>query len=193
MRTLTLFALSVTGGAALTADASAIGKRNRGGDAAVYASASPCGCGGSSVGYSSYQPAHHGHASYQPGTTWHAASAPTVNGKDAVIRTTDGQVYTLGADGSYYAASSGMASYGTTGMTTLGGFTTQPYGSNMRVYGGTSSYLPNYGVLPAGYPGSTYGYPGVIPAGGTQPLTMPGVNIGPGGITIVPGIMPRNR
>jgi hypothetical protein len=42
-------------------------------------------------------------------------------------------------------------------------------------------------VNPAGYYGNypgTYGYPsGVYPAGGTSPLTMPGVNI--------PGVMPR--
>jgi hypothetical protein len=152
MRTFVLFALALSGTAILTDDASAIGKRKRGGSSCggcgspVAQTSSCCGGGAAVGGY--------------PGGGMIGSTGMTANGQPTVIRATDGSVYTLGADGSYYPANAGV--------NTLGGFTSQPnYGGNYR---------------------SFYG-PGVYPAGGTPPLTMPGVNI-PGGGTIVPMPMP---
>lgn len=140
----------------------------------------------------SYIPA--GIAPYHSGGTFPGTAGlggTTIDGRSSVITTTDGQTYQLGSDGSYYLSTSGA---------TMGGFTTQPY------WGGTygsqyyspyrSGYYPSYpsGVYPAGYYGSPYYGGGLYPAGGTtNPLTMPGINIGPGGIQIVPNTMPPRK
>lgn len=211
MRTFVLFALALTGTAVITDDASAFGRKNRrssgccGGGVAYSTPQSSC-CGGGygsygASGYSGYGATYgagYGVAStpccggsavysggYYPsgmagsGTTM---SGQTVNGKQTVIQATDGQVYTLGSDGSYYPAGSGVS--------TLGGFTTQPYTGGY--YGGYNSfYYPSRGIYQAGYPGTYGGYNGVYPAGGTtSPLTMPGINL-PGGLRIVPSPMPN--
>ena len=111
-------------------------------------------------------------ATVTPGT----APAPVADGKPPVVMTSEGTIYRLGSDGNYYAAGSGISA--------TGGYRTPGMYSNGR-------YMTN-GVYPAGYYGSPYGYPaGVYPAGGAQ--TMPGVNIGPGGATIVPGTMPPRK
>jgi hypothetical protein len=206
MRTFVLFALALTG-AAVIADAASAGpfRRNRGAysNSSYATGGSPCCDSAATAGYpGAYQGAYAG--PYSNGTSYMVPGAngqyypstagQTVNGKAAMIQTTDGHTYTLGADGSYYPAAAGM------NMSTMGGFTSQPY-SNTSYYGspyygtryyngrGYSSYYPS-GVYPAGYYGSPYN--GVYPAGG--PLTMPGVNIGgPGGITIVPSPMPPNK
>ena len=146
MRTFVLFALALAGTAVLTDDASAFGKRKRGGSSS--GSSSGCCDGGSSAAMPGGYP---GHVGYSPGA---------VGRQGATVQATDGQFYTMGTDGSYYAASPG----------TLGGFTSQPSSS---YYPGTyRGANPYQGVMPAGYPG-TPGY--VYPAGGIPPLTMPGV------------------
>jgi hypothetical protein len=166
MRTFVLFALTLAGAALVTDNASA-GPFGRRGGAVASSSGGAC-CGGAmsygtyggypGVAYSGVTGAY---GSVQPGVV-----GPTgASGRATVIQTTDGQFYTLGADGSYYPSSgAAMAGYG------------QPmYRSYPRMTG-----YPYPGVYPAGYPG-TYGYPGVYPAGG--PIVMPGTN--PGGV--IPG------
>lgn len=213
MRIFVLFALSLTGTALITDDASAFGRRNRGGGnccggAPAYTS-SCCGggggygyggsyapsgfygasygggygmassscCGGSQMAYGGYPGGlSSGSSSWLPG----GMMGTTVNGQESVIRATDGSVYTLGSDGHYYAAGSNMS--------TLGGFTTQPYYGQPYYGNGYRSFYGS-GIYPAGY-GAYPGYSGIYPAGGTSPLTMPGVNL-PGGITIVPTPMPN--
>ncbi len=228
MRTLVVFALALIGTAVFTSDASAFGKRNRGGAGCFgsvgygcggYGGHSGYGCsgythggyshgavghgcsgysvGGGSPGYSS------GHFGAYPGVSFgsssgsgslYSSSSPTTNGKPATVQGTDGQYYTLGADGYYYASSGGASvmtggyrpqSYYGTGMYSPGYYAT-PRGYSSYY---PSSYYPT-GVYPAGYPGGYYG-PGVVPAGGAQ--LMPGVTVSPGGITIVPGAMPPRR
>ena len=166
MRTFVLFALALAGTAVLTDDASAFGKRKRGGSSsgccdggygmsgggygssgAGYGASAPC-CGGSAAAMPGGYPGHVGYGS------------GAVGRQGATVQATDGQFYTMGTDGSYYAASPG----------TLGGFTSQPSSS---YYPGTyRGANPYQGVMPAGYPG-TPGY--AYPAGGIPPLTMPGV------------------
>jgi hypothetical protein len=96
------------------------------------------------------------------------------SGKAAMIRTTDGQSYALGADGNYYPASA---------MSAMGGFA-QPYPGTM-----SRSFYPS-GVYPAGSYGTFNG--NVYPAGGTAPLTMPGTQgvVPSGG---APAPMPRDK
>ena len=157
MRTLTLFALAVAATAALSADASAFGKKKRGG------SSSGCcdgGYGSSGGGYGSSGAGYGAGASCCGGTAGgYAGYAPgAMGGQAATIQANDGQFYTMGADGSYYSASQ---------PATLGGFTSQPSG-NYR--GMSRGYYPNQGVMPAGYnSGPGYAYP----AGGVPPLAMP--------------------
>jgi hypothetical protein len=143
MRTFVLFALSLAGTAILTDDASAIGRRKRGGSAA----ASSC-CGGA-VGYGGYgtsgaaygggygaaaSPCCGGSVAYSNGYGGYPASSsswlPTgaTNGMETMIRATDGQIYTLGSDGKYWASSG----------TTMGGFPSQ--------------YTGYFGSYPASYP-----------------------------------------
>ncbi|MBN9122094.1 MAG: hypothetical protein J0I06_23630 [Planctomycetes bacterium] len=194
MRNLTLFALTIVATAAVAADASAIGKRKRGGN-------SSCGgCGGAAAAAPMYGYGYSGGSCCgSPGGVYGAAAGSFIQGNYAAgvadlasmsaqsgtIRTTDGQTYVLGTDGHYYAPGS---------VPTLGGFTTQPYyGSGIYPAGYSGTYRSGYypsGVYPAGYSGGYYGS-GVYPAGGTGAMTMPGINIGAGGITVVPGLMPR--
>jgi hypothetical protein len=89
-----------------------------------------------------------------PGAGRVGYTSGTVGGPITTIQATDGQYYTMGANGIYYPASS---------ISTMGGFTGQPYGS---------FYYP-----------TTPGY--VYPAGGTPPLATPGATI--------PGAMPPRR
>lgn len=143
MRTLILFALAICGTAVLTDDAAAgpfrKGRGKSSGCGGSVASTSSCGgCAGAGGSVAS--------AGYAPGT---------LSGQAATIQATDGQFYTLGADGSYYAAS----------PATFGGYSNQPTG-NYR--GGYRGY--NQGVTPVGYTGGP-GY--VYPAGGVPPLAMP--------------------
>jgi len=190
MRTLVPFALALIGTVAFTADASAFGKRNRGG-AGCYGSGYGCagfsygGCYGGGYGCSGYGsyvgggftsggPVWSGVPVGYPitysggfGTAFGSSSwAPVIpnGGRAVTIQTTDGAYYTLGADGSYYPVSSN-------GIATLNGFTTQPYDGVPTMYRSSSYYYP-VNVYPAGslrvYNGS-----GVIPAGGTLPLIMP--------------------
>jgi hypothetical protein len=70
-------------------------------------------------------------------------------GRSGMIQTSDGRTYAMGADGNYYPASAGVAA---------GYMGQQPYPGSMN-RGTTSLYTP-----------------GLIPAGGTMPLTMPGTN-----------------
>lgn len=199
MRTLTLFALSVIGTAVLSGDAMAFGKR-RGGNG--------CGGGGcSGGGYVSYADYGHacsgggygGYSSYSHGCSGggYSHSGYSYSGQATTVSGTDGTTYVLGSDGSYYSSGS---------ISTLGGFATQPYsrGATYGPYPGTYSTYPGTytypgmyrgtgypsGVYPAGYTSGFYDSR-VNPAGYTAPLTMPGVNIGPGGITLTPGILPR--
>ncbi len=138
MRTLILFALALSATAVLTDDASAIGKRKRGASSGCGGcgtpAVAPAPCGGCSSGAPVYKGA--------PGTGRVGYGMQTVGGQATVVRGTDGQIYTLGADGSYYAGS---------GISTMGGFPSQPY----------SSYSPG----------------GIYPAGGTGPLTMPNATL----------------
>lgn len=208
MRTLTLFALSVMGTAALSGDAMAFGKKrggngcNGGGGCSGYVYSGydhgySHGCSGG--GYGGYSHGCSGggytHSGWSGG--YHVGSVG-VTSDYTVVRGTDGTTYTRGADGSYYSADT---------ISTLGGFTTQPYYSGRvmagpypgtySTYPGTYTYPGMYrgtgyptGVYPAGYTSGYYD-PRVTPAGYTAPLTMPGINIGAGGINIVPGLMPR--
>jgi hypothetical protein len=179
MRTLSLFALALGGLAVLTVDASAFGRKNRGGgnccgSAGGYAGyASPCGnpggCGGYS-GYASpgYYGGYHGHV-YGATSTCCGGSAAYANpglsgimpqataGGQNVIQATDGTVYYRGTDGSYYTSPQGMAG--------------QPYYGNYP--GGMYNHgYSNYpGIYQAGYPGTHFG-PGIIQTGGI-PLQMP--------------------
>lgn len=199
MRTFVLFALTLAG-TATVADSAEAGpfRRNRDRDrGGMYSSnyGSDCSCSG---GYgSSYGPGwQQGHAGmytgpHFDGTRYYVQGAdgtlqPSVagaaNAKASTIQGTDGTIYTLGSDGSYYQAGAGV--------TTMGGFTTQPYYGTQYQYRGGNPYRSGYysypqGVYPAGYPGNYYG-PGVVPAGGNNPLTMPGTITLPGGVTIVP-------
>jgi hypothetical protein len=224
MRIFVLFALTLTGTAVITDDASAIGRRKRGGSSgcgqpvmqtsccgggmgygygstgmyggssqygsygmvsgAGYGVASGSCCGGSMAYPGSTMTYPGGYSSGIAGSTTNSNGQNT-SGKQQVIQATDGKVYTLGSDGSYYPAG--------TGVSTLGGFTTQPYTGGYNG-GYRSFYYPSNGIYQAGYPGSYYngynGYNGVYPAGGTSPLTMPGINL-PGGLRIVPNVMPN--
>ena len=211
MRTLLMFTLAAGASAALVTDASAFGKKNKGASMPV-SYASPCGCSGG-YGYSGYgmsgsgyggmygHPGMYGYSGMydtgSPSAMVYGAGASNMtgvmnaSGKQAVITTTEGKVYTLGADGSYYPADSGMATanYGMSNGMTLGGFTTQPgiYGASNLMYrypavpggyqGGYNGGFGGYqGVYPAGYNGTPYGYsryPNVFPAGGYGPVTLP--------------------
>ena len=139
MRIMILFALALSATAVLTEDASAFGKRKRGSSSGCGGcgapAMAPAPCGGCSSGGPVYMGA--------PGMGRVGYGMQTVGGQATMVRGTDGQIYTMGADGYYYAGS---------GISTMGGFPSQPYYS--------------------GY------YPGTItPAGGTTPLNMPGTTV----------------
>lgn len=149
MRIFVLFALALTATAVLTDDVSAIGKRKRGASS---------GCGGCSTPVVATPPCGGcpGAPGYMgaPGTGRVGHTSGIGGGQITTVQATDGQFYTMGANGYYYPTSS---------ISTMGGFTSQPYGT---------FYYP-----------TTPGY--VYPAGGTPPLTMPG--------TTIPGTMPPRR
>jgi hypothetical protein len=221
MRTLTLFALSLAGIGFLADDAQAFGKRRGngcggGGGCSGYVSH---GCGGGGhvshgcVGYShgcsgytiSGWSGGHGTA-FSSGGFAPSGFASTVTTSPATVRGTDGQTYTLGSSGSYFVCTPGTAigyapafsgvSYGSTLYRAYPG----PYPGTYSTYPGTYTYPGMergavYHYTPTVYPAGYFGvYPGsgVVPAGGT-PLTMPGITVGPGGITIVPNMIPPRR
>lgn len=159
------------------------------------------GCHG--IGYSGYHSSSGGHYSHSGYGGQAVGYDTTTSGGylagGSTVTGTDGVTYMRGGDGYYYSSNSAA---------TLGGFTTQPYyGSAMSgpypgtysTYPGTYTYPGMYrgtgypgGVYPAGYTSGYYGS-GVNPAGYTAPLTMPGINIGAGGINITPGLLPGGR
>ncbi|HUR55306.1 MAG TPA: PRC-barrel domain-containing protein [Gemmataceae bacterium] len=135
------------------------------------------GCYGSGYSTSShgggYTHSGYGHGSVAYGTpmgypvaysggTYGASHWPPVTmtgGRAAVIQATDGTYYTLGADGTYYAA-------GSSGVAIHGGVITQSH-SGVTTVSGSSTASP---AAPAG---ANLGS-GVIPAGGTAPLSTSG-------------------
>jgi hypothetical protein len=208
MRTCVLFTLAVAGLALLTDDASAFGRRNRGGGsgccgggytaAPVYSGCNTCGYGGYG-GYGHHHQAYGGcsscggyaSAAYTGGyvsmgspcsTCGSGYAGATVGGSamaGGTITTTDGHTYYRGADGVYYSTPTGTMAGGWWGQPSHGGYYPGTMGYNRGFYSN------GYGVYPAS--GYSSGYYGVYPAGGAQ--TMPGVNFGgvqihPGGITL---------
>jgi hypothetical protein len=203
MRTFVLFALALGGLAAVTDDASAGPFRRKGRASSDCGCggggyASPAGYSGGYMGGSmggrvgsagAYTgPYFDGASYYVQGSDGRYYSTTTgqmmggqmmggqmMGGRAAMIRTTDGQSYTLGTDGSYYPTSAmGWSGQEYSGMTNRA----------------TTSFYPS-GVYPAGMYGSNGG---VYPAGGSPIPPRPGTptGFGPGNGT-VPAPMPPQK